>query len=528
MSMKTTTPTDASPSKRRRFFTWRTLRRIMITLAWATTIAALFYGVENWRGNHAWERSRADAEAHGAHLDWRKYYVPPPIPDDQNFVMAGNLPQTLFNPDQDKIVVSRDLFFKAGKPQVPKPAWTSFHFTDLAAWEKAMTAATRPGAPAYGVAFDVSPDPDPASRAAAAPGILRMMQDVDPTIEELRAASVRPLARYPFHYDAETPASIGLPYYSTLKVFGERLRLRACAELALGRNDDAAADFKLMSYLADSMRNDNFTAAVMVRITMLTSERQVIWEGLAEHRWSDAQLAEIQKTMLAQNYVAEMQRDLESERAAMIEIIEYMRTKADLKTLKLLIGFGYDEGSASSNWDCKAGVYLLWSMPKGWSQLEKVNYVAAFEERFGNVFDPAARRVFPGIMESNIRNEPAAPRSNSQAILQHRFVQWVGLGVLDQGIVSKAASAQCQCDEAAIACALERYRLAKGAYPAELDALAPEFIPALPHEVTTGEGYRYRLDGDRYTLYSVGWDLKDHGGKPGAKQYGMDGDWVWR
>ena len=77
-------------------------------------------------------------------------------------------------------------------------------------------------------------------------------------------------------------------------------------------------------------------------------------------------------------------------------------------------------------------------------------------------------------------------------------------------------------------CGLERYRLAKGSYPTSLDALAPEFIPVLPNDALTGEPYRYRLDSaDKFTVYSVGWNLKDDGGTPSSKAFGEDGDWVW-
>ena len=149
MTMKT----DPAPShSNRRFFTWRTLRRIVIVLAWTASIIALLYGVENWRCNRAWEKYRAAAEARGEHLDW-KYFIPPPVPDDRNFAKAGTLSETLFNTDNDKRLNPRsDHFFKAGQATPPKFAPIGFHFTDLAAWENAMKAAALPGVPEQGIA----------------------------------------------------------------------------------------------------------------------------------------------------------------------------------------------------------------------------------------------------------------------------------------------------------------------------------------------------------------------------------------
>jgi hypothetical protein len=95
------------------------------------------------------------------------------------------------------------------------------------------------------------------------------------------------------------------------------------------------------------------------------------------------------------------------------------------------------------------------------------------------------------------------------------------------------AFAQASVDLARVACALERYRLAHGEYPAALDALAPHFIDKLPHDIINGQPLHYRPAADgRFVLYSVGWDEKDDGGIPGLrKSGGLDaeqGDWVWR
>jgi hypothetical protein len=42
-------------------------------------------------------------------------------------------------------------------------------------------------------------------------------------------------------------------------------------------------------------------------------------------------------------------------------------------------------------------------------------------------------------------------------------------------------------DQARIACALERYRLANGKYPAALADLIPRFLDKIPADVITGK-----------------------------------------
>lgn len=59
------------------------------------------------------------------------------------------------------------------------------------------------------------------------------------------------------------------------------------------------------------------------------------------------------------------------------------------------------------------------------------------------------------------------------------------------GRVSVRAAAQTTINEAALACALARFRLARGQFPETLEALAPHFVAALPKDVLTGESYKY-------------------------------------
>ena len=66
---------------------WRWLRRVLITLAVLATLVAAFYTEEDWRGKRAWENYQHEWEAKGEKFDWQSF-VPPSVPDDQNFFTA--------------------------------------------------------------------------------------------------------------------------------------------------------------------------------------------------------------------------------------------------------------------------------------------------------------------------------------------------------------------------------------------------------------------------------------------------------
>jgi type II secretory pathway pseudopilin PulG len=97
----------------------------------------------------------------------------------------------------------------------------------------------------------------------------------------------------------------------------------------------------------------------------------------------------------------------------------------------------------------------------------------------------------------------------------------------------KFAYSQNSVNLARVAIALERYRLAHGEYPETLNALAPQFIEKLPHDIINGEPLHYRRTNDgQFILYSVGWNETDDGGlvvqtKTGGIDY-TNGDWVWQ
>ena len=102
----------------------------------------------------------------------------------------------------------------------------------------------------------------------------------------------------------------------------------------------------------------------------------------------------------------------------------------------------------------------------------------------------------------------------------------------------KFAYTQASVDLARTALALERYRLAHGELP---EALAPQFIAKVPHDVIGGQPLKYRrMDDGQFVLYSVGWNETDDGGVVGNRK-SIDprdesrnttdisqGDWVWR
>lgn len=70
-------------------------------------------------------------------------------------------------------------------------------------------------------------------------------------------------------------------------------------------------------------------------------------------------------------------------------------------------------------------------------------------------------------------------------------------------------------DGAIVILAIERYRARTGQLPDVLSELVPEFIASIPIDPFDGQPLRYRVDPDRYVVYSIGEDRQDNGGDAG-------------
>jgi hypothetical protein len=85
---------------------WRTT---IIVLASFIFLAVFFYAEEDLRGWLAWEHCKHTLEAKGEVLDWNAY-IPPPVPDDQNFFKAPKMAEWFVRPKSG--VVSNELTSK--------------------------------------------------------------------------------------------------------------------------------------------------------------------------------------------------------------------------------------------------------------------------------------------------------------------------------------------------------------------------------------------------------------------------------
>jgi hypothetical protein len=513
------------------FVSWRSL----IILAWAATLVALFYGVENWRGGRAWNKYRQELEAGGAALDYRALW-PKAVPDDQNFASIPLIREWFEHPiGEDSKDRWQDAYSVACRMVLSSRSRSNERarrqFMDLVAWEDAFKAI-RSASLVRTQEFQ-SGKLDLGARAKAAPGVLEGLKTDEAVFAELRAASSRPFARYPFHYEVGLPGGIGEP--GDFWQICPRLELQACAELAAGQGEKALADVKLLFYLVDSFKAVPLFHSQWSRVYRFRTIAQPIWEGLAEHAWSPAELRELVTLLRKIDFLADCQFGLEAERASALWTIDCLPKSSQPGWLAAPMS---QEVYSSMLVEMTHWPDLICRfMPRGWYDREKLIYCEHFQMYLRSGFDPATKRVSPEQLQANAaeadRLYPEGRRPDGlRAVFGHGFAAARLLQRRIDYLIRGFCYAQTLADQAALGCALEQFRLAHGQYPESLEALAPQFIAQLPKDALTGEAYKYRRDEDgQFVLYSVGWNEKDEGGRVVSRKDGSQdlskGDWAW-
>ena len=519
---------------------WKNFRRTLFAFACLVTLIALAYAEEDWRGWHAWNQFKHQWEAKGEKFDWQSV-VPPPVPDDQNFAFSpvwiaeikynfqsnpkraeawyGN---RINDADVSKLLPLMPVSVsglvgtdsnQADRTPEASGNWTTARLTDLKPWQ------------AYYRGFETNPAakiPIASQPQSPAADVLLALSKFDLVIEQLRQDSARPYSRFPIGYDDEDKAMILLPHLADVKRCSMVLRLRAIAELQNGQADKALADVKLMLYLNQSIRTEPILISHLVRLAMVEITLQPIYEGLAEHRWSDAQLAGLDAELGRLDFLADYEFSMRGERIFGISETEYLRRSRNLRSMSF-----DNQGDPSSPPFSDLGFHLA---PSSFFYRSELTIAEMHERWTLPLVDLTNRIVSPMKVEQSTADaDRALQRDWPYNILARMIFPAVGRAV------EKYARAQSSVDLARTAIALERYRLAHGGYPESLAALAPQFIEKVPHDVIGGGPLHYRLNADgQFVLYSIGWNERDDGGvvvltKGSTPVVNRDeGDWVWR
>ena len=445
---------------------WRT---ITIVLGSFVFLVVFFYAGEDLRGWLAWENCKHELAAKGEVLDWDKY-IPPTVPDDQNFFKAPKMTEWFVRGKQSS---TNEL-----TEQLRNPNTTATNLNET-----------------------------------ASPKYLAWSDQFQPDFDLIREALKRPYARIDCDYSI--PYEISIPNFIAVRAVAQTLAQRAKCDLLLGQPDKALRELTLLHDMcllleAAPTGKPMTLIAAMINVAVTGVYVDTIAGGIQSRAWQEPQLAALQKQLADINLNPFVSGALQEEAAGICRDAQIVWIP------KLFDMTGKMKWSEKVRW---------WLWPRGWTYQNMVN-VAVLEQKPLEGFDLAHDTVAPRKFEEANR-EADQFVSHGKAPRRYKLLAAIAIPNFSRAEQTTAHN-QTMANEAQIACALERYRLANGLYPGTLDALSPQFIETLPHDLIGGDPLIYRPTADgKFLLYSIGWNEKDDGGKSGGTDF-TKGDWVWK
>lgn len=485
-------PNRMKPSKYRRWFV-----RLAWSFAWLVTLVCLVLAFEGWRGFRAWTGYEAELIAKGD-SPAPSAVIPPRIPDADNFAatpVVRNWFDEAFQASVYDLVPNRSM----GASPPSRGNWQRGTRTTMEEYADYLEN----GHPSIG---------------SAPERVLHALSRFEPVLNELRMAGERSGSRFPIDYEKGYEAR--LPHLVAMQKLSVVLSLRAEAQLQLSETEGALKDCLLALRLPESLADDPSIISLLVECSMDQAALNPVWQGIAEHRWSDSELTRLDASLAHVNLARRYLITIRGERN--LGIFSLQSTLSERPW-----GFRVILGTSDSSKDSD----LVWSLlaTKGWIYQNQVAIGRLLDAAAATV-DGESGRFFPERsleVERSIRNiaNHRRPTNFLAAVLMPAYIP----------VLSRAAGTQANVDLARVAIALERHRQIHSGYPETLEALDPGVIPTggMPTEPASGESFRYYRDAEAYSLYSKGWDQDDDGGALAFKEGSttsqdlLQGDWPW-
>lgn len=456
----------------RRSIRWRRARRILICLAIVATFIAAFYTEENWRGKQAWAKCRQQFQAQGVEFDWNTR-IPPPVADEQNFFKAPKMAGWFVGRG------SNDLSLRLTYPK---------------------TSSVGSGTNAIQTAAD-------------ARDYLAWSDQFAPDFEMIRAALLRPYARIECDYGQ--PMTVLAPNFLSIRNVVQTLAQRTRSFLLLEQPEKALQELTMVHDLCRILEarpagKPITLLGAMINVAVKGLYADTVADGLRMHAWRDEQLRALEQQLRETHLAAPLAETFIDEPMFSLRTIEITPRPELVKMY---------QGDTNNSKSPK--LLMLRYAPQGWLYQNMVVH-AQLIRGFSDGFDAT--------------NEIASPRKIDDAghalerhinhVTPNNFLASWAIPNYVKGLQRYALN-QTSINQAAVACALERYHLAHAQYPETLDVLTPQYAEKLPHDLIGGQPLKYRrTDAGTFLLYSVGWNEKDDGGIAGKST--EEGDWVWQ
>ena len=511
----------------------RRARRIYVwTAIVAVSVIVLAYQIAKFRGASAWDKAQARLETEGE--TWTLTdLVPEAVSASENFFGTPALADVALPENEGKRALLRKLYRLTDDPDealtVPEDAEKvgahDGRARDFGTW---LEYARILGATPTGTGHRA---PNAAEDSEAAQ-FLEAFDSVNAElIAELVTAAEREHARITPGLDqmaGERPLfEIQLPHYPALRWIAKGFALRAGAAAQSGDGGRTAESVAVLARVGEGCRRQPLLIGLFVSTSIDSMATTGIWEGLNARALDAGQLKRVQQLVekidMRQAYLSALRGEV----LGALDIINYIQEEGyqAFAAITAISDSGKPAGSSSRF----AEAIVPYVMPSGWLDQNRATYA-------NWVLDyailPARNDSYQTMIAkaAELENLIAETRPKLISEVPHRVIALISMPVVTQ-IARKMMYAEARRVLALSAIAVELYYLENGSYPDRIEQLVPETLGVVPEDPGDGKSIRYRREGDRYLLWSVGVDGEDDGGmagEDGTRSKDYDGDWLWR
>lgn len=514
----------------------RWIRGVVWTSVSIGTGCGLLCAGVNWSGARQLNAALAMLKAEGETLDFRAI-LPEPVPDAENFCAIPLLKDLDLIVDQDwnkgapgqkrkrlaEILNTEHSRSDSSAARPKRPSPSLGKLTDLKAWSDWLRE--EPAGPATTESGD------------AAREVLAALNKHEAIVQELAGGMDRPKGQWtPAWKTRDLPkllASINPPHYASIPGLAALLSLRAVAAARVGDADKAHQAGLILGRINQAHWNEPLMIGSLVAAHGTSFLCGVTWELCDAHAGTAGDFAKLETTLAAADIRRSGLQAIRSEMAVNFNSAQQILLNPDArKDLVPMLLACLDED------DKPLARRVLWFAPAISAGLFGANASVLIDLQLRHLLRPLRDRDWLAVIQgcAELEKETAAAKADfwrhPTFLLANLAIPAMSSGV--RGILYTEALTT----QAVIACALERHRIETGEYPETLDSLKLASGRPLPPDVMSGQPMRYRKEADgRYTLWSVGFDRKDDGGKrnldpkkPEATRFSNAdyvGDWVW-
>jgi hypothetical protein len=311
--------------------------------------------------------------------------------------------------------------------------------------------------------------------ADAAQSLLQKYADQLKLLHE--AAEAEGDVRYDLKF--EEGLMLMLPHCRQLRQAARLLQIEVAALAHQGDADGAAQSIRTMGRLGETLRDEPVLISLLVRIAITRMNCETVRQTLPHVAYSNQQLVDMDAMLSERSFADGFHEALLGERVFGILAGEDPSTmgpgNATLPRFMKNAGIVHYLNAMSRPVEIAAG-----DGPEVLTELQELQEEIELQIKTDRSFD----KIFTAIL---------LPAFHAGA--------------------EAAVKGEVELDATRAAIAIERYRRHHGRLPATLDALVPDFLGRVPNDRFDGQPLRYAVDGNRVTIYSVGPNRQDDGGR---------------